>query len=42
MAAMRSLDYLRREAAKGEREDFDRFLATIPVRAIIETDRMPD
>jgi hypothetical protein len=30
MAALRTLDYLRREAAGGKREDFDRFLAAVP------------
>jgi hypothetical protein len=30
MAALRTLDYLRREAAEGRREDFDRFLAAVP------------
>lgn len=30
MAALRTLEYLRREAAGGRREDFDRFLAAVP------------
>ncbi|HEX4792339.1 MAG TPA: hypothetical protein VH370_01020 [Humisphaera sp.] len=42
MAAMRTLDYLRQEAANGRREDFERFLAAVPHREPIETDRMPD
>ncbi|HEY8666490.1 MAG TPA: hypothetical protein VIL86_07490 [Tepidisphaeraceae bacterium] len=42
MAALRTLDYLRREAARGSREDFDRFLAAVPVRTPTETDRLPD
>jgi hypothetical protein len=42
MAALRTLDYLRRDAATGRREDFDRFLAAVPDREPIETDRMPD
>jgi Arc/MetJ-type ribon-helix-helix transcriptional regulator len=42
MAALRTLDYLRREAANGRREDFDRFLAAVPDREPIETDRMPE
>ncbi|MGD0770019.1 MAG: toxin-antitoxin system HicB family antitoxin [Tepidisphaeraceae bacterium] len=42
MAALRTLDYLRSEAANGHREDFDRFLATVPDQPPIETDRMPD
>jgi len=42
MAALRTLEYLRREAATGRREDFDRFLAAVPDREPIETDRMPE
>ena len=42
MAALRTLDYLRNEAANGRREDFDRFLAAVPDHPPIETDRMPD
>lgn len=30
MASFQTLDYLRREAALGTREDFDRFLALVP------------
>jgi hypothetical protein len=40
MAALRTLDYLRREAASGRRGDFDRFLAAVPSRPPIETDRL--
>ena len=42
MAALRTLDYLRREAASGSREEFERFLAAVPEREPLETDRMPD
>jgi hypothetical protein len=43
MAAIRTLEYLRREAATGRREDFDRFLAAVPRRQpIAETDRLPE
>jgi Arc/MetJ-type ribon-helix-helix transcriptional regulator len=42
MAALRTLDYLRREAANGRREDFDRFLAVVPNREPMETDRTGD
>jgi len=42
MAAMQTLDFLRNEAARGRREDFDRFLAAVPNREPIETDRMPE
>jgi hypothetical protein len=39
MAALRTLDYLRNEAARGSREDFEKFLAAIPDREIPDTDR---
>ncbi len=42
MAALRTLDYLRREAATGRQEDFERFLASVPSREPIESDRLPD
>ncbi|MGO8747360.1 MAG: hypothetical protein ACLQNE_15350 [Thermoguttaceae bacterium] len=42
MAALRTLDYLRREAAAGRREDFDRFLAAVPNQEPVATDRMPE
>lgn len=42
MAALRTLDYLRSEAANGRREDFDRFLAAVPDRPPAETDRVSD
>jgi hypothetical protein len=42
MAALMTLDYLRREAGQGRREDFDRFLAAVPHRAPEETDRLPE
>lgn len=42
VAAMRTLEYLRREAASGRREDFERFLAAVPSREPIETDRLSD
>jgi len=42
MAAMQTLDYLRNEAARGRRKDFDRFLAAVPGREPMETDRMPE
>jgi hypothetical protein len=40
MAALRTLDDLRREAANGRREDFERFLAAVPDRAPTETERI--
>jgi hypothetical protein len=30
LAVMATMDYLRREAAAGKREDFDKFLAAVP------------
>lgn len=42
MAALRTLDYLHREAAAGRREDFDRFLAAVPNQEPVATDRMPE
>jgi hypothetical protein len=42
IAALRTLEYLRREAASGRREDFDRFLASVPDREAAGTDRLPD
>ncbi len=42
MAALMTLDYLRREAALGRREDFDRFLAAVPHREPEATDRLPE
>ena len=42
MAAMKTLDYLRREAAEGKREGFERFLAAVPHRKPEETDRLPE
>jgi len=42
MAAMRTLDYLRREAANGRSEDFHRFLGAVPNRKPVKTDLLPD
>jgi Arc/MetJ-type ribon-helix-helix transcriptional regulator len=42
MAALRTLEYLRNEAANGRREDFDRFLAAVPNHRPSETDHLPD
>ena len=39
MAALRTLDYLRAEAALGKREDFEQFLAAVPHRQPEESDR---
>lgn len=41
LAAVRSLDRLRSEAATGRREDFDRFLAAVPNAAPLEGDQLP-
>ena len=42
MAAMRTLDYLRGEAASANREDFERFMASVPARPPVETDSLPE
>jgi hypothetical protein len=42
LAALRTVDYLRREVAGARREDFERFLAAVPDREPIETDRAPE
>ncbi len=42
MAALLTLDYLRREGEQGRREDFDRFLAAVPSGEAGESDRLPD
>jgi hypothetical protein len=41
MAALRTLEYLRHEAAGGRREDFDRFMAAVPDQPPAATDRLP-
>ena len=42
MAAMRTLEYLRSEAAAGRPEDFQRFLAAVPDRDPIESDQITE
>jgi hypothetical protein len=42
MAALMTLDYLRREAAEGRREDFDRFLAAVPHGEPEQSDLLPE
>jgi Arc/MetJ-type ribon-helix-helix transcriptional regulator len=42
MAALRTVDYLRQEAANSRREDFDRFLAAVPDAMPVETDRLQE
>lgn len=39
LAVMTTMDYLRREAAAGRREDFERYLNAVPGGPISETDR---
>ena len=41
IAAMMSLDYLRREAQAGRREDFERYLAAVPKAQPIKGDEFP-
>ena len=38
LAVVLTMDYLRREAATGRREDFDRYLAAVPDAAPLEQD----
>ena len=40
LAAMLTMDYLRREAEAGRREDFERYLASVPDVAPAEDDRI--
>jgi hypothetical protein len=40
LAVVMTLDYLRREAAAGRREDFEKFLAAVPDTAPPEHDRL--
>jgi hypothetical protein len=40
LAVMLTMDYLRREAMAGRREDFDRYLAAVPNVAPPEEDRL--
>jgi len=42
MAALRTLHYLRREAASALREDFERLLAAVPEREPTDTERTFD
>ncbi len=42
LAALRTVNYLRREVAGARREDFERFLAAVPDREPIERDRVPE
>jgi hypothetical protein len=40
LAVVLTMDYLRREAAAGRREDFDKYLAAVPNVAPPENDRL--
>jgi hypothetical protein len=40
LAVVLTMDYLRREAAAGRREDFDRYLSAVPDVAPAESDRL--
>ena len=42
MSALMTVNYLQREAAQGNREDFERFLAAVPRREPDENDRLPE
>ena len=41
LSAVATLDFLRREAAQGRRQDFENFLAAVPRGPVPESDRMP-
>jgi len=40
MAVVQTMEYLRREAAAGRREDFEKYLAAVPHTAPLETDHL--
>jgi hypothetical protein len=40
LAAMMTMDYLRREAASGRREDFEHYLKAVPDAAPLENDQL--
>jgi predicted transcriptional regulator len=40
LAVVMTMDYLRREAAAGRREDFERYLSAIPDAEPLESDRL--
>ena len=42
MASVMTLDYLKLEAAKGSRSDFDRFMNLVPSAQIAEGDELPN
>ena len=41
MASVMTLDYLKLEAAKGSRIDFDRFISLVPNAPAVEGDELP-
>jgi len=41
LAVLSTMDYLRREAAAGRREDFERYLQAVPNAKPGESDRLP-
>ena len=42
MASVMTLDYLKLEAAKGSRSDFDRFISLVPNAPTAQGDEVPD
>lgn len=42
IAAMRTVEYLRSEAAKGRHEDFERVLAAVPSAPVPNTDQVSE
>jgi predicted transcriptional regulator len=41
LAVVMTMDYLRREAAAGRRDDFERYLQAVPDVEPLESDRLP-
>jgi len=42
MASVMTLNYLKLEAAKGSRSDFDRFMSLVPSAPAVASDELPD
>jgi hypothetical protein len=40
LAVVKTMDYLKKEAAQGRREDFDRFLAAVPKNTPLSGDEL--
>ncbi len=42
VSALRTLEYLRQQAAGADRQAFERFLAAVPDRPMLDTDRLSE